>query len=73
MKLVYVIGDVYSNIKLAHAASTQVICAVETIPQNKHAAYHNANAVPAAHFTHANITAVGLTEPKAKEVLDLFN
>lgn len=63
---VYAIGDVNGKMMLAHAASAQGISAVENITGNEHAVDHNA--VPAACFTHPEISMVGLTEPAAKEL-----
>jgi dihydrolipoamide dehydrogenase len=63
---VYAIGDVNGKMMLAHAASAQGISAVENITGSKHAVDHDA--VPAACFTHPEISMVGMTEPKAKEV-----
>lgn len=63
---VYAIGDVNGKMMLAHAASAQGISAVETITGRPHVVDHDA--VPAACFTHPEISMVGLTEPRAKEV-----
>eukprot|EP00172_Hildenbrandia_rubra_P003095 Plantae.Rhodophyta-Hildenbrandia_rubra.ctg4537.p1 GENE.Plantae.Rhodophyta-Hildenbrandia_rubra.ctg4537~~Plantae.Rhodophyta-Hildenbrandia_rubra.ctg4537.p1 ORF type:complete len:518 (+),score=97.84 Plantae.Rhodophyta-Hildenbrandia_rubra.ctg4537:24-1556(+) len=62
---VYAIGDANGKMMLAHAASAQGISAVENIMGNRHAVDHEA--VPAACFTHPEISMVGLDEPKAKE------
>lgn len=62
---VYAIGDVNGKMMLAHAASAQGISAVENITGKTHAVDHNS--VPAACFTHPEISMVGLTEPQAKE------
>lgn len=62
---VYAIGDVNGRMMLAHAASAQGVSAVENIIGNQHSVNHNA--VPAACFTHPEISMVGLTEPQAKE------
>jgi dihydrolipoamide dehydrogenase len=63
---VYAIGDVNGKMMLAHAASAQGISAVENIAGNEHEVDHDS--VPAACFTHPEISMVGLTEPKAKEL-----
>lgn len=68
IKHVYAIGDVNGKMMLAHAASAQGISAVENILGNAHVVDHDA--VPAACFTHPEISMVGLTEPKAKEVAE---
>jgi dihydrolipoamide dehydrogenase len=65
---VYAIGDVNGKMMLAHAASAQGISAVENITGHVHAVNHDA--VPAACFTHPEISMVGLTEPQAREVAD---
>lgn len=62
---VYAIGDVNGRMMLAHAASAQGISAVENIVGNTHVVDHNT--VPAACFTHPEISMVGMTEPQAKE------
>ena len=60
---VYCIGDANGKLMLAHAASAQGISAVENIVGRKHAVNHLA--VPAACFTHPEISMVGLTEEQA--------
>ena len=62
---VYAIGDVNGKMMLAHAASAQGISAVENITGTTHVVDHES--VPAACFTHPEISMVGLTEPQAKE------
>lgn len=62
---VYAIGDVNGKMMLAHAASAQGISAVENITGTAHVINHDA--IPAACFTHPEISMVGLTEPAAKE------
>lgn len=64
----YAIGDVNGKMMLAHAASAQGISAVENISGTEHIVDHDA--VPAACFTHPEISMVGLTEPAAKEIAD---
>lgn len=68
IKHVYAIGDVNGKMMLAHAASAQGISAVENIVGKVHVVDHDA--IPAACFTHPEISMVGLTEPAAKEVGD---
>jgi dihydrolipoamide dehydrogenase len=53
---VYCIGDANGKLMLAHAASAQGISAVENIVGRKHAVNHMA--VPAACFTHPEISMV---------------
>lgn len=65
---VYAIGDVNGKMMLAHAASAQGISAVENIVGNTHVVDHDA--IPAACFTHPEISMVGLTEPAAKEIAE---
>jgi len=60
---VYCIGDANGKLMLAHAASAQGISAVENIVGRKHAVDHLA--IPAACFTHPEISMVGLTEEQA--------
>lgn len=62
----FAIGDVNGKMMLAHAASAQGISAVENIVGKEHVVDHDA--VPAACFTHPEISMVGLTEPAAQEV-----
>lgn len=62
----YAIGDVNGKMMLAHAASAQGISAVENIVGRAHVVNHDA--VPAACFTHPEISMVGLTEPVAQEI-----
>jgi dihydrolipoamide dehydrogenase len=63
---VYCIGDANGKLMLAHAASAQGISAVENIVGRKHAVNHMA--VPAACFTHPEISMVGPTEEQAIEM-----
>jgi dihydrolipoamide dehydrogenase len=62
---IYAIGDVTGKMMLAHAASKQGLIAAE------HMAGHNAvmnyRVVPAAVFTHPEVSSVGLSEAQAKE------
>lgn len=62
----WAIGDATGKMMLAHAASAQGIVAVENIcgrPRNV-----DYRSIPAAAFTHPEISFVGLTEPAAKEL-----
>lgn len=61
----YAIGDANGKMMLAHSASAQGIVAVDNIcGENRTVDY---NAIPAAAFTHPEVSFVGLTEPAAKE------
>ena len=61
----WAIGDANGKMMLAHAASAQGIVAVENIcGRHKEADYHS---IPAAAFTHPEISYVGMTETVAKE------
>lgn len=51
---------------LAHAASAQGIAVVETIVGRPHQVDYRS--IPAAAFTHPEISFVGLTEPQAREL-----
>ncbi len=62
----WAIGDANGKMMLAHAASGQGIVAVDNICGNERIVdYHS---VPAAAFTHPEISYVGMTESAAKEV-----
>ena len=62
----WAIGDANGKIMLAHAASAQGITAVENIcGRQQHVDYRS---VPAAAFTHPEISYVGMTETAAKEL-----
>ncbi|OKH30490.1 dihydrolipoyl dehydrogenase [[Phormidium ambiguum] IAM M-71] len=62
----WAIGDATGKMMLAHAASAQGIAAVENIcGRHKTVDYHS---VPAAAFTHPEISFVGMTETAAKEL-----
>jgi dihydrolipoamide dehydrogenase len=62
----YAIGDANGKMMLAHAASAQGIIAVENIlGKNKKVDYRS---IPAAAFTHPEVSYVGLTEPAAQEL-----
>jgi dihydrolipoamide dehydrogenase len=62
----YCIGDANGKLMLAHAASAQGISAVENIVGRQHAVNHMA--IPAACFTHPEISMVGPTEEQAVEM-----
>ncbi|MGJ3253451.1 MAG: dihydrolipoyl dehydrogenase [Elainellaceae cyanobacterium] len=61
----WAIGDATGKMMLAHAASAQGIVAVENISgRTRQVDYRS---IPAAAFTHPEISFVGMTEPAAKE------
>ncbi len=62
----WAIGDATGKMMLAHTASAQGISAVENICGNDHVV--NYRAIPAAAFTHPEISYVGLTEDAAKSL-----
>merc|ERR1711937_397318 len=62
---VYCIGDANGKYMLAHAASAQGISAIENIGGRSYVLNHLS--VPAACFTHPEVSFVGLTEEQAKE------
>lgn len=62
---VYCIGDANGKMMLAHAASAQGISVVEQVTGRDYVLNHLS--IPAACFTHPEISMVGLTEPQAKE------
>jgi len=62
---VYCIGDANGKYMLAHAASAQGISAVENMNGRPHVLNHLS--VPAACFTHPEISFVGLTQDAAEE------
>ncbi|KAL1223712.1 Dihydrolipoyl dehydrogenase 1 [Cardamine amara subsp. amara] len=61
----YCIGDANGKLMLAHAASAQGVSVVEQVSGRDHVLNHLS--IPAACFTHPEISMVGLTEPQAKE------
>jgi dihydrolipoamide dehydrogenase len=62
----WAIGDVNGKMMLAHSASAQGIAAVENIcGRDREVDYLS---IPAAAFTHPEISYVGMTEPAAKEL-----
>jgi len=62
----WAIGDATGKLMLAHAASAQGIVAVENICERQRTMDYRS--IPAAAFTHPEISYVGLTEPAAKEL-----
>lgn len=64
----YCIGDANGKMMLAHAASAQGISVIEQIAGRDNVLNHNS--VPAACFTHPEISMVGLTEPQAKALAE---
>jgi dihydrolipoamide dehydrogenase len=62
----WAIGDATGKMMLAHAASAQGIVAVENIcGRDRQVDYRS---IPAAAFTHPEVSFVGMTEPAAQEV-----
>ena len=61
---VWCIGDANGKMMLAHAASAQGIAAIECMQGRDNVLNHNS--VPAACFTHPEVSFVGLTEEQAK-------
>jgi dihydrolipoamide dehydrogenase len=64
----YCIGDANGKMMLAHAASAHGISAIENICGRSHEVNHNA--IPAACFTHPEISMVGPTEEQAVEMAE---
>ncbi len=62
----WAIGDATGKMMLAHAASAQGVVAVENICGR--ARQVNYRSIPAAAFTHPEVSFVGLTEPQAQEL-----
>ncbi len=62
----WAIGDANGKMMLAHAASAQGIIAVENICGRQQQADYRS--IPAAVFTHPEISTVGMTEPAAQEL-----
>lgn len=60
----FCIGDANGKLMLAHAASAQGISVIENIKGNDNVLNHNS--IPAACFTHPEISMAGLTEPQAR-------
>ena len=65
---VYCIGDANGKMMLAHAASAQGISAIENIVGREHVVDHDA--IPAACFTHPEISMVGPTEEQCQELAE---
>jgi dihydrolipoamide dehydrogenase len=61
---VWCIGDANGKLMLAHAASTQGISCVENMVGRENVVNHEA--IPAACFTHPEVSFVGLTEEQAR-------
>lgn len=62
----WAIGDATGKMMLAHTASAQGVAVVETIcGRSRQIDYRS---IPAAAFTHPEMSFVGLTEPQAKEL-----
>ncbi|WCJ23397.1 Dihydrolipoyl dehydrogenase [Euphorbia peplus] len=66
---IYCIGDANGKMMLAHAASAQGISVVEQVTGRDHVLNHLS--IPAACFTHPEISMVGLTEPQAREKAEI--
>lgn len=64
----WAIGDATGKMMLAHAASAQGIVAVENICDRSREV--NYRSIPAAAFTHPEVSFVGLTEPAAKTLAE---
>lgn len=62
----FCIGDANGKLMLAHAASAQGISVVENIKGNENELNHLS--IPAACFTHPEISFAGLTEPQARDL-----
>lgn len=62
----WAVGDANGKMMLAHAASGQGIIAVENMCGNEKSIDYRS--IPAAAFTHPEISYVGLNEPQAKEL-----
>ena len=64
----WAIGDATGKMMLAHAASAQGVVAVDNICGEARTV--NYRSIPAAAFTHPEVSFVGLTEPQAKAMAD---
>jgi dihydrolipoamide dehydrogenase len=62
----WAIGDATGKMMLAHAASAQGVATVETICDRPRAVDYRS--IPAAAFTHPEVSFVGLTEPAAQDL-----
>jgi dihydrolipoamide dehydrogenase len=60
----WAIGDATGKLMLAHTASAQGVAVIETICGRPRTVDYNS--IPAAAFTHPEVSFVGLTEPQAK-------
>ncbi len=63
---IWAVGDVTGKLMLAHTAAAQGVVAVENICGNSREI--NYKSIPAATFTHPEISSVGLSETEAKEI-----
>ena len=64
----WAIGDATGKMMLAHTASAQGVVAIENICGRPRTIDYRS--IPAAAFTHPEVSFVGLTEPQAKELAD---
>lgn len=64
----WAIGDATGKMMLAHAASAQGVVAIENILEHQRTV--NYLSIPAAAFTHPEVSFVGMTEPAAKELAE---
>jgi dihydrolipoamide dehydrogenase len=64
MAHLWAIGDATGKLMLAHTASAQGVAVIETICGRPRTVDYNC--IPAAAFTHPEVSFVGLTEPQAK-------
>ncbi|MGF1459892.1 MAG: dihydrolipoyl dehydrogenase [Leptolyngbyaceae cyanobacterium] len=64
----WAIGDATGKMMLAHAASAQGVIAVDNICGESRTV--NYRSIPAAAFTHPEVSFVGMTEPQAKNYAD---
>tara|TARA_Y100001978_G_scaffold141213_1_gene126386 strand:+ start:121 stop:1560 length:1440 start_codon:yes stop_codon:yes gene_type:complete len=63
---IWAVGDITGKLMLAHTAAAQGVIAVENICGNSREI--NYKSIPAATFTHPEISSVGLSENEAKEL-----
>jgi dihydrolipoamide dehydrogenase len=64
---IYAIGDIVGGPALAHVASAEAICCVEKIA-NVHTETIDYTNIPGCTYTTPEVSSVGLTEAKAKEI-----
>ena len=64
----WAIGDATGKMMLAHTASAQGVVAVDNICGESRVV--NYRSIPAAAFTHPEVSFVGLTQPQAKDLAD---